>query len=254
MISAGFFSDKPAHLLYFVQMQGIKEISSIQLIAVMIVPLVFAIVLHEVAHGWMARLKGDDTAYRMGRLTLNPIAHIDPFGTVLLPILFFISTGMLFAIAKPVPVNFMNLTRPKEDMVWVAAAGPGTNMVLALLSAFALRILKLFSDDVEVYLAFVPQGFMPTNASMILFPIVGMLWFSVVLNVVLAIINLIPIPPADGGRIAVGLLPRKQAAAYSRIEPVGIFLIIFIVMFNPMGVTDKIIWPLIMWIVGLLIY
>lgn len=235
-------------------MQGIKEISSIQLIAVMALPLIFAIVLHEVAHGWMARLKGDDTAYRMGRLTLNPIAHIDPFGTILLPILFFVSTGMLFAIAKPVPVNFMNLFRPKEDMVWVAAAGPGTNMILAILSAFALQILKLFSDNVEVYLAFIPQGLMPLNASMILFPIVGMLWFSVVLNVVLATINLIPIPPTDGGRIAIGLLPRKQAAAYARIEPIGIFLIIFIVMFNPMGITHKVIWPFIMWIVGLLIY
>jgi len=235
-------------------MEGVREISSVQLIAVMVVPLIFAIVLHEVAHGWMARLKGDDTAYRMGRLTLNPLAHIDPFGTVILPILFFITTGMLFAIAKPVPVNFMNLFRPKEDMVWVAAAGPGTNMALALLSAFALQMLKLFSDNVELYLAFVPQGLMPPDASMVLFPIVGMLWFSVVLNVVLGIINLIPIPPADGGRIAVGLLPKKQADVYARIEPVGIFLIIFIVMFNPMGITHRVIWPLIMWIVGLLIY
>ena len=235
-------------------MQGIQEISTIQLIAVMALPLVFAIVLHEVAHGWMARIKGDDTAYRMGRLTLNPIAHIDPFGTILMPILFFVSTGMLFAMAKPVPVNFMNLRRPKEDMVWVAAAGPGTNMILAILSAFALQIMKLFSSKVELYLAFIPQGLMPTNASTILFPIVGMLWFSVVLNVVLAIINLIPIPPADGGRIVVGLLPRKQAAAYSRIEPIGIFIIIFIVLFNPMGITHKVIWPLIMGVVDLLIY
>ena len=220
----------------------------------MAIPLIMAIVLHEVAHGWVARLKGDDTAYRMGRLTLNPLAHIDPFGTVLLPILFFLSTGMLFAMAKPVPVNFMNLSRPKEDMVWVAAAGPGTNMILALLSALAIRLLKVFSDDVDLYLAYIPQRLMPADASMLLFPIVGMLWFSVLLNVILAIINLIPIPPADGGRIAVGLLPHKQAAAYSRIEPIGIFLIIFIVMFNPMGVTHRVIWPLIMFFVNLLIY
>ena len=235
-------------------MRGVIEFSSIQLIAVMAIPLIMAIVLHEVAHGWVARLKGDDTAYRQGRLTLNPLAHIDPFGTVLLPILFFISTGMLFAMAKPVPVNFMNLSRPKEDMVWVAAAGPGTNMILALLSALAIRLLKVFSDDVDLYLAYIPQRLMPADASMLLFPIVGMLWFSVLLNVILAIINLIPIPPADGGRIAVGLLPHKQAAAYSRIEPIGIFLIIFIVMFNPMGVTHKVIWPLIMFFVNLLIY
>lgn len=235
-------------------MRGMTELGSIQLIAVMAIPLIMAIVLHEVAHGWMARLKGDDTAYRMGRLTLNPLAHIDPFGTVLLPILFFLSTGMLFAMAKPVPVNFMNLGRPKEDMVWVAAAGPGTNMIIAILSALAIRLLKFFSDDVDLYLAYIPQRLMPADASMVLFPIVGMLWFSVLLNVILAIINLIPIPPADGGRIVVGLLPHKQAAIYSRIEPIGIFLIIFIVMFNPMGVTHRVIWPIIMFFVDLLIY
>ncbi|GMT41638.1 MAG: hypothetical protein IEMM0002_0049 [bacterium] len=105
-------------------MHGIKEFSSLQLIAVMAAPLVLAIVLHEIAHGYVARLKGDDTAYRMGRLTLNPLAHIDPFGTVLLPILFFYSFGMLFAMAKPVPVNFMNLRRPKEDMVWSRRPAP----------------------------------------------------------------------------------------------------------------------------------
>ena len=235
-------------------MHSVRELGSIQLIAVMAIPLILAIVLHEVAHGWVARLKGDDTAYRMGRLTLNPLAHIDPFGTVLLPILFFLSTGMLFAMAKPVPVNFMNLSRPKEDMVWVAAAGPGTNMIIALLSALAIRVIKVFSSDVDLYLAYIPQRLMPVDASMVLFPIVGMLWFSVLLNVILGIINLIPIPPADGGRIAVGLLPHKQAAAYARIEPIGIFIIIFIVMFNPMGVTHRVIWPLIMFFVDLLIY
>jgi len=235
-------------------MHGVIELSSTQLIIVMAIPLVLAIVLHEVAHGYMARIKGDDTAYRMGRLTLNPLAHVDPFGTILLPLFFFYSTGMLFAMAKPVPVNFMNLFRPKEDMVWVAAAGPGTNMILAVVSALAIRFLKLFSDDVEIYLAYIPQKLMPADASMILFPVVGMLWFSVVLNVVLAIINLIPIPPADGGRITVGLLPQKHAETYSKIEPFGIFLIIFIVMFNPMGITNRVIWPLIVSIVEFLIY
>ncbi|GMT41639.1 MAG: hypothetical protein IEMM0002_0050 [bacterium] len=136
----------------------------------------------------------------------------------------------------------------------VAAAGPGINIVIAVLSAITIRLLKLTSPDVDRYLMFIPQRMMPPDASMILFPIIGMLWFSVVLNVVLAIINLIPIPPADGGRIIVGLLPRKQAAAYSRIEPVGIFLIIAIVMFNPMGIMNRVIWPLITAIVDLLIY
>lgn len=246
--------DKPRDLIYLVRMPGIKEISPLQLIAVMALPLIFAIVLHEVAHGYMARLKGDDTAMRMGRLTLNPLAHIDPFGTILMPILFFYSFGMIFAMAKPVPVNFANLRRPKEDMAWVAAAGPGMNLVIASLSAIAIRMLGFIFPEVETYLAFIPGRLIPPDAGTLLFPIVGMLWFSVALNVVLAVINLIPIPPADGGRIAVGLLPRKQAAIYSRIEPIGIFIIIGIVMLNPMGIMQRFIWPVIEAIVGFLIY
>lgn len=234
-------------------MHGFSEFSTIQLIAIMAPPLVLAIVLHEIAHGYVAYLKGDSTARNMGRLTLNPLAHVDPFGTILLPIIFFYSFGMLFAIAKPVPVNFLNLRRPKEDMVWVAAAGPGTNMALAVLSAALFHFLAFLFPEVYSYAEFIYKQQIPLQYSLVLFPIVGMLFFSVVLNVILAVINLIPIPPADGGRIVVGLLPPRQAAAYSHIEPFGIFLLIGILMFNPFGITYGIIWPMISSIVDLLI-
>ncbi len=150
-------------------------------------------------------------------------------------------------------MNFSALNRPKEDMVWVAAAGPGTNLVLAMISALVVRLLAFAFPETRAYLAFIEQGIMPPGASTILFPIVGMLYFSVILNVVLMIINLIPVPPADGGRIVTGLLPRKQAAAYSKIEPYGMVILIVIIMMNPLGITHKVIWPLIIGIVDLLI-
>ena len=234
-------------------MQELREFSTIQVIAVMALPLVLAIVLHEIAHGYMAFLKGDNTARLMGRLTLNPVRHIDPFGTVLMPLLFFYSTGMLFAFAKPVPVNFMNLHRPKEDMVWVAAAGPLINFILAVLSALVLKVIGLFSSNVNLYIEFINQRLMPPEYSPIIFPLVGMFYFSVILNVVLAVINLIPIPPADGGRIVVGLLPQRESDIYAGIESVGLILIIAVLMFNPFGITHGVIWPIIETIVGWLI-
>lgn len=234
-------------------MQELREFSTLQVIIVMAVPLVLAIVLHEIAHGYTAFLKGDDTAKLMGRLTLNPIMHIDPVGTVLLPLLFFYSTGMLFAFAKPVPVNFMNLHRPKEDMVWVAAAGPLTNFVLAVLSGLGLKVVSIFSPNVDIYIEFINQRLMPPEYSMIVFPLVGMLYFSVILNVVLGVINLIPIPPADGGRIVVGLLPQRESDIFARIESVGLILLIAVLMFNPFGITHGVIWPIIESIVGMLV-
>jgi len=204
----------------------------IQIILVMALPVIFAVVLHEVAHGYVAWMKRDNTAKIMGRLTLNPLAHVDPFGTILLPIMFYYTTGFLFAYAKPVPINFYNLNNPKKDMVWVAAAGPATNLVLAVLSAFLLKTAGWISPQAlaEVYANLMGRS---TGFESALFvPIIYMLYFSVGLNVVLAVINLIPVPPADGGRIAVGLLPDEQAAAYSRIEPYGMFILIFILLFN----------------------
>ncbi|MBI3794867.1 MAG: site-2 protease family protein [Nitrospinae bacterium] len=234
-------------------MQELREFSTVQTITVMALPLVFAIVLHEVAHGYVAWRKGDDTARVMGRLSLNPLVHIDLFGTIILPLVFFYSTGMLFAFAKPVPVNFMALRRPKEDMVWVAAAGPGTNVVLALLSALGIKLMTAAFPETSPYIAFMNVSKIPLDASPVLFPLVGMLYYSVILNVILAIINLIPIPPADGGRIMVGLLPRNAAIAYSRIEPFGMILLIILIMFDPFGVTHRVLSPLISTLVGLLL-
>ncbi len=224
-------------------MPELREISTVQTITMMALPLVFAIVLHEVAHGYVAWMKGDDTAKVMGRLSLNPLVHVDLFGTIILPLIFYFSVGMLFAFAKPVPVNFSALRRPKEDMVWVAAAGPGTNLSLALLSALGIKLSAAFFQDTNMYINYIsrfhPQ--MPSNASPLLFPLIGMLYYSVVLNSILAIINLIPIPPADGGRIMVGLLPRRAAIAYAQIEPFGIPLLIILIMLDPFGVTHRII-------------
>ncbi len=234
-------------------MPELNEFSTVQTITVMALPLVFAIVLHEIAHGYVAYYKGDDTARRLGRLSLNPIVHIDFFGTIVLPLVFFLSTGMLFAMAKPVPVNFLALRRPKEDMVWVAAAGPGTNLLLALFSAAMIRLIGYFHPEVDLYIDLIEARRLSPGVSPIIFPIIGMLYYSVVLNVVLAIINLIPIPPADGGRIAVGLLPHRAAVAYSRIEPFGIILLMIIIFFDPVGIVSNIIWPLIATIVAFLI-
>ena len=234
-------------------MPDLGPLSSVQTIAVMAIPLVLAIVLHEVAHGYVAYLKGDDTARIMGRLSLNPLVHIDLFGTIILPLVFFYSTGMLFAFAKPVPVNFMALKRPKEDMVYVAAAGPATNLLLALLSAIGLKLIGAIFHDTSQYIQYMLQSVIPSNASPVLFPITGMLFYSVVLNVILAIINLFPIPPADGGRIAIGLLPRRAAMAYSRIEPFGLILLVVLVMFDPLGLVHRFIWPLIWSIISFLL-
>ncbi|MBI4666543.1 MAG: site-2 protease family protein [Nitrospinae bacterium] len=222
------------------------EISNIiQSISVMALPVIFAVTLHEVAHGYMAHLKGDDTAKVMGRLTLNPMAHVDIFGTIILPILFYTLSGFLFAYAKPVPVNFYNLRNPKRDMVWVAAAGPVTNVLLALLSAGVLKLIGIVSPEslMEVYANL--QGKSMGIGGMVIVPVIYMLYFSVILNTVLAIINLIPIPPADGGRIVTGLLPEPHSSSFARIEPFGMFLLIFILFLNPLGIIDVTIRPLI---------
>ncbi len=211
----------------------------------MALPVIFAVVLHEVAHGYVAWAKGDDTVKRMGRLTLNPRAHIDPFGPVLLPTMFYITTGFLFAYAKPVPVNIHNLRNPKKDMAVVAAAGPLMNMILATVSAILFKLVGWMSPESMA----VTKGILVSGSigygGLILVPIMMMLYFSVILNVILAVINLIPIPPADGGRIAVGLLPDKQAREYSKIEPYGLFVLIIILVVNPFGITSWTIYPLV---------
>lgn len=184
-------------------------------LSIMLVPALLAITCHEVSHGFVADKLGDRTARDMGRLTLNPLKHLDIFGTLMV---FIVGIGW----AKPVPVNFNNLKNPKRDMIWVAAAGPVTNFCLAFLSAMAMRGIIAVTEAVS-------------NASMLqmfIGPIVLMLAFSIYINLLLAIFNLIPVPPLDGGRVAVGLLPYRQAVAYSKIEPFGMVIIILLVFFT----------------------
>jgi Zn-dependent protease len=180
-------------------------------LTIMLVPGLMAITCHEVSHGFVADKLGDNTARRMGRLTLNPIKHLDIVGTLMV---FIIGIGW----AKPVPVNFNNLRNPKRDMIWVAAAGPVTNFSLALLSAMLMRLIIFLTGDTS-----------NAQLDMFLQPIVLMLAFSVYINLLLGIFNLIPVPPLDGGRVAVGLLPYRQAAALSRIEPFGMIIIIALI-------------------------
>lgn len=186
-------------------------------ISVMLVPGMLAIVCHEVSHGYVAWRFGDPTAKMLGRLTLNPLKHIDIIGTIMI---FLIGIGW----AKPVPVVSENLRNPKRDMIWVAAAGPITNIILATVSALLLRGLVAIGNPAA-------PG---SPVSMLSEPVVLMLAFSVYINLLLAIFNMIPVPPLDGGRVLVGLLPYRQAAAWSRIEPYGMIIIIVLVFFTNM--------------------
>jgi Zn-dependent protease len=183
-------------------------------LSVMLVPGLLAITCHEVSHGLVAWHFGDPTARMLGRLTLNPLKHLDIIGTLMI---FIIGIGW----AKPVPVVFENLRNPKRDMIWVAAAGPITNLLLATLSAALLRAVVAFGNPASV-----------SPVTFVIEPLVLMLAFSVYINLLLAIFNMIPVPPLDGGRVVVGLLPYRQSAAWSRIEPYGMLIIIVLVFFT----------------------
>jgi Zn-dependent protease len=190
--------------------------SIIQQISIMALPLILGVILHEVAHGWVANKLGDPTARLSGRLTLNPLSHIDPVGSILLPgILILTHAPFLFGYAKPVPVNFRNLRNPKKDMVWVALAGAVTNLLLALFFSMIHRLLMAVPSLWEV-------PFM----HLIIQPLILMLRYGVVINVALAVFNMIPLPPLDGGRVLVGLLPLQAAYKYSKIEPYGFLILI----------------------------
>lgn len=200
------------------------EFNLVQTIAIYALPVIFAITLHEAAHGYVARHFGDNTAYMLGRVSLNPLRHIDPVGTVLVPLLILVmsnlfgSGGILFGWAKPVPVNFSGLHHPKRDMLWVAAAGPFANLFMAVLWALALKFALLT----------------PHNAFTL--PLSLMAKAGITVNLVLMLLNLLPILPLDGGRIAVSLLPNRLAYSFSRLEPYGFPILLLLVFTNWLGV------------------
>jgi Zn-dependent protease len=208
-------------------------VDTIQQIALWALPVLVAIIFHEVAHGWVAYRLGDPTAARMGRLTLNPIAHIDPIGTILLPALLIISNApFLFGYAKPVPVNFHNLNNPKRDMIWVALAGPVTNLLLALGCIMVLKMgLPLIAPGTH---------FSSSTLADFLAPLALMAKNGVLINSVLAVFNAFPLPPLDGGRVAVGLLPEPYSYMLARVEPYGFLILIVLLMTR---VLDKIVGP-----------
>jgi Zn-dependent protease len=200
--------------------------SLIQTIAIAALPVIFAITLHEAAHGYAARHFGDPTAWQMGRISLNPLRHIDLVGTIIIPasILLFSGGTFLFGYAKPVPVDFGRLRNPKKDMLWVAAAGPGANLFMALCWAFMLKLAWL----------------MPSNDFTL--PLSEMSKIGIIVNCVLMVLNLVPLPPLDGGRIAVSLLPHNLAWKFAKIEPWG-FPILLLLLFT--GILGAVMNPLV---------
>lgn len=186
-------------------------------IALVAIPVIIAITLHEAAHGYVARHFGDDTAERAGRISLNPLRHVDPFGTIILPGLLLLShAGFLFGYARPVPVNFAGLRHPKRDMIWVAIAGPGMNILLAAISAVLLYTVIAVGGANDRF-------------------VVAALWTSVDINLVLAVFNLLPVPPLDGGRVAVGLLPQPLSMALAQLGRFGMLLLLAIFILLPLA-------------------
>ncbi|MCH7566822.1 MAG: site-2 protease family protein [Nitrospirae bacterium] len=198
-------------------------------------PLILAIVLHEYAHGWVANRFGDPTARMEGRLTLNPLAHVDPFGSIIFPLICLIMpVGLLLGWAKPVPINPSRLRNPRRDMALVAAAGPAMNLVLAIASALLIGLF--FRIDPSLAASWPPHpGMEPRRdlLGMILLPLTAMASYSVLINVLLMTFNLIPIPPLDGGRVMTSLLPARSAAALSRLEPYGMLIIVALIVLDP---------------------
>ena len=209
-----------------------------------IVPLLLAITLHEAAHGYAALVFGDDTAKRAGRLTLNPINHIDAFGTVILPgMLMLLGSPFLFGYAKPVPVNFWALKKPKRDMIWVAAAGPGMNVALAFVSALLLHVTDAIGGSAGQWLG-------------------ANLENSMVINLVLAVFNMIPIPPLDGGRVAVGILPPALARPLASVERYGFMILLGLLFFLPylgqaiglnISIFQSLVLPVVKWLYSLIL-
>jgi Zn-dependent protease len=203
-------------------MQGL---SFVQQLIVWAPPVLLAVTLHEVAHGWVALRLGDTTAFSQGRLSLNPLRHVDPIGTVLVPAILLLAGGFIFGWAKPVPVDYRQLRDPRRDMAIVAIAGPAANIVMAVGWAVILKLAAVF------------QGVLPGT---ILMPLSYMCLAGVTVNIVLAVLNLLPVPPLDGGRVATGLLPIGPARALARLEPLG--LVVLLVLLAS-GLLGKILGP-----------
>ncbi len=189
----------------------------IQTVLIYALPVLFSITVHEAAHAYAARYFGDYTATMLGRVTLNPVKHIDPIGTILMPLLLYFSTSgaFLFGYAKPVPVNFGKLRNPKRDMIWVALAGPASNFVQAIAWALLLVVLVATQTDERFFIEMARAG--------------------ILVNLVMWAFNLFPLPPLDGGRILVGLLPARAAMTFSRLEPYGFFIVLALVLFGIVG-------------------
>ena len=210
------------------------EFSLVQKIIIWAIPVLFAITVHEVAHGWVALKLGDRTAQMLGRLTLNPFKHIDPIGTVLVPGLLLLLGGFVFGWAKPVPVSYQNLHQPKRDMAWVAAAGPAANFIMAVIWAIVAKLgLMLIQADISL------------GQPMMFMGVAGVL-----INTMLMMLNLLPIPPLDGSRVLSSWLPGPVAYKFSRIEPYGFFILLGLLYF---GILSLILWPLVSAMLNLLV-
>ncbi|HSJ49136.1 MAG TPA: site-2 protease family protein [Gammaproteobacteria bacterium] len=204
------------------------ELSLAQKIAAWVLPVLLAITVHEVSHGWVARRLGDQTASLLGRLSLNPLRHIDPVGTVLVPaIMLLLPGGFVFGWAKPVPVDARNLRRPRTDMAWVAAAGPFSNLCMALLWALLAQVGSAIGGWAGA-------------------PLVYMAVAGIFINTILMVLNLLPLPPLDGGRVAVGMLPDHLARPLARVEPYGIWILLAL-LFS--GLLGGILWPIASWVI-----
>jgi len=202
-----------------------QELTLIQRIAVLILPVLFAITLHEAAHGWVAGRLGDDTARRLGRVSINPLRHIDPLGTIIIPLAMYVMTGFLFGWAKPVPVDFRRLHNPRRDMALVAVAGPAANLLMMLFWGIAVRV----SLEMEA-------------VHWVAEPLLYMGLAGLLINAILCVLNMLPILPLDGGRVLAALLPREAAQSYARLEPWGLVIVVVLLV---SGVLGDLIWPLI---------